>query len=420
MFSQNEETQQNQINSKQIGTIRPPPQKYTVGEWKLNNRHRQQCCIDQQKFAEIITSEIERVKDDAQEKIDLNKKETDRQIKNRQEDIEFNTAEIKLQRKEICTEIDNLKLYMERIKDCLEALENNARVICQKCIVLRDGRIGIDLVHDQVDQELKNELKIIENTEKTLQKALVDANENVRKLKSAMYFIDRDLEDKFKVARIDYKNSILKETNLDLHKYPTFHLISKGNATPEEWNEYTRNNIENAAKEINSGRQFRSYTDIVIRKAINELWNQYYVVNNAFKLRIQEVRDVKSEIEIQHGQIVRQANELIRTIADLDKTLAEKQSFLTLSHNRLDNRSRRPGMELCKDLVEAVLVHEETDLKRNFATMRAVLAEAHSSLRYLMKIKIQLEQDMNVKTNSLKIDEVDCMAVRQSMDYHAY
>lgn len=46
--------------------------------------------------------------------------------------------------------------------------------------------------------------------------------------------------------------------------------------------------------------------------------------------------------------------------------------------------------------------------------------QAEASLRYLLKTQVQLEEDINVKTNTLKIDEVDCMTLRQSMDYHAY
>lgn len=46
--------------------------------------------------------------------------------------------------------------------------------------------------------------------------------------------------------------------------------------------------------------------------------------------------------------------------------------------------------------------------------------QAQASLRYLLKTQIQLEEDINIKTNTLKIDEVDCMSVRQSMIYHSY
>jgi len=46
--------------------------------------------------------------------------------------------------------------------------------------------------------------------------------------------------------------------------------------------------------------------------------------------------------------------------------------------------------------------------------------QAETSLRYLLKTQIQLEENINVKTNTLKIDEVECMTLRQSIDYHVY
>lgn len=47
-------------------------------------------------------------------------------------------------------------------------------------------------------------------------------------------------------------------------------------------------------------------------------------------------------------------------------------------------------------------------------------SQAEASLRYLLKTQIQLEEDINVKTNSLKIDEVECLTIRDAMDYHKY
>lgn len=46
--------------------------------------------------------------------------------------------------------------------------------------------------------------------------------------------------------------------------------------------------------------------------------------------------------------------------------------------------------------------------------------QAETSLRYLFKIQVQLEEDINVKTNTLQIDDVECMILRQSMDYYAH
>ena len=35
-------------------------------------------------------------------------------------------------------------------------------------------------------------------------------------------------------------------------------------------------------------------------------------------------------------------------------------------------------------------------------------------------MQLQLEEDINIKTNTLKIDEVDCLILRQSINYHAF
>lgn len=43
-----------------------------------------------------------------------------------------------------------------------------------------------------------------------------------------------------------------------------------------------------------------------------------------------------------------------------------------------------------------------------------------ATLRCLMRTQIQMEEDINIKTNSIKIDEVDCMTLRESLDYNVY
>lgn len=35
-------------------------------------------------------------------------------------------------------------------------------------------------------------------------------------------------------------------------------------------------------------------------------------------------------------------------------------------------------------------------------------------------MQVQLEEDINVKINTLKIDEVECMTMRQSLNFNYY
>lgn len=133
-------------------------------------------------------------------------------------------------------------------------------------------------------------------------------------------------------------------------------------------------------------------------------------------------------------------------VTRIEKSIAEKEGFLALAHTRLGNRCQRPGLELTRDLVEFNLVKEVYDLREVVSKLQETMFQVYtiysirypfliarfcliavrfylqtqSSLRYLLKIQIQIEEDMNIKTNTLKIDEVDCMTLRQSMNYHTY
>lgn len=73
--------------------------------------------------------------------------------------------------------------------------------------------------------------------------------------------------------------------------------------TAEEWELFTRQNIERAAKEINSARPLRAFVDTLLKQVIDDLWNQYNTVNEAFRRRIEETKEAKTKLEIQHSEV---------------------------------------------------------------------------------------------------------------------
>ncbi|KAB0795166.1 hypothetical protein PPYR_12005 [Photinus pyralis] len=400
--------------------VPPPPSRFTLNEWYLNNRVRYRTCLDQQQLADKILAECERGREQIQEIALMNKREVDHKIEERIGDITFNKGELVRQRKEVCLEINNLSIYNERIVDALAFLKNQALPINRKCIVLREGRLGIDMCHDDVERELLKETEILESAMSLLYRVMEQGNEQLRRLRSTIYFMDRDLEDKDNVLKIDAGNLSINQNSMNLSMYHGFTPLDPSNITAEEWEVFTRQNIARAAKEINSACCLRSYVNTLIGQVMEDLRNQADIVNEAFRRRIDEIKEAKTKLEVNHSEISRQTNEMTRNILQLEKTLSTNEGFMALSHTRLGKRAQRPGMELCRDLVEVNLVNEVRELRDNCAALQQLLAEAQASLRYLLKTQIQLEEDVNVKTNSLKIDEVDCMTLRQGLDYHNY
>lgn len=66
---------------------------------------------------------------------------------------------------------------------------------------------------------------------------------------------------------------------------------------------------------------------------------------------------------------------MTRNITRLQKALAEQEGFMALAHTRLGNRAHRPGVELCRDLVETNLVNEVRELRENCAKLQQTIAE---------------------------------------------
>ncbi|XP_076626685.1 tektin C [Colletes latitarsis] len=408
------------INNPAFVLVPPPPLKFTLNDWHLNNRYRYRCSKAQQELADRLLAETRRVCELSTEEARGNKEETDYRLKEKLEDIEFCKKELLRIRKEVLLEKDALLTYKERIMDALSSVRRNALVICEKCLILREHRLGIDLVRDNVDRELLQECEVIKGAENLLTRTLEQTQEQIRRLKSTLYYMDNDLEAKENNLRIDRHNLTLKETSMNLSIYHGTSRLDPSSIELNEWEMQTNNNIVAASKEVNSARPLRCYIDKIIQQAIDDLRDQKNATDEAFRRRIEETKEVKMKLELQHSEIMRQANEMKDNITRIEKSIAEKECYLALAHTRLGNRCQRPGLELTRDLVEIQLVKEVYELREVVSNLQAAMFEAQASFRYLLKTQIQIEEDINIKMNTLKIDEVDCMTLRQSMNYHAY
>lgn len=145
--------------------IPPPPPRFSLNEWYLQWRVQNRCALDQQQLAERLIVENDRVIKKVDEETKEIKDDTTHYIKERIADVEFRKKESELQRKMAAEEVENLLTYKERVFDAWNAIAKEALNICKKCIILREGRVGIDLTHDDVGMELNKEVEIISSSQ---------------------------------------------------------------------------------------------------------------------------------------------------------------------------------------------------------------------------------------------------------------
>lgn len=109
-------------------------------------------------------------------------------------------------------EDEALNTYRSRVLNAIEFLKEKSLAICQRCLVMREGRLGVDLCEDEVDRNLRCELKVIKGCQCLMDKALRETNEQIRKLRATMYLLDKDLSQKDRSLLIDEKNLTLRQS----------------------------------------------------------------------------------------------------------------------------------------------------------------------------------------------------------------
>lgn len=88
--------------------------------------------------------------------------------------------------------------------------------------------------------------------------------------------------------------------------------------------------------------------------------------------------------------------------------------MLQVSQTRLEARSHRPDVELCRDPVHHRLVDEVGQIQESVDLLNRKLNDAESAHQDLLVNKARLEHDLKIKSNSLFIDREKCLSTRKS------
>jgi len=102
-------------------------------------------------------------------------------------------------------------------------------------------------------------------------------------------------------------------------------------------------------------------------------------------------------------------------ITHLGEAIEEKIMSLKLVETCLENRGCRQRIELCRDQPHASLVETDLAIKDIIENLQMRLNQSKESLKALDRKKMELEQELSIKTLSLFIDETEVVGMRQSM-----
>ena len=120
------------------------------------------------------------------------------------------------------------------------------------------------------------------------------------------------------------------------------------------------------------------------------------------------------------SQILGEIENMQDAIDLLEKQFNDLQLHLKVNNTRLEHRTWRPNIELCRDNPKHSLVAEFHAISGDISAVKRRLNDARLALDRLNNRKWELEQEINVKTFTLFIDKDQCGKLRRQMDWRPF
>ncbi|XP_029802490.1 tektin-2 [Suricata suricatta] len=310
-------------------------------------------------------------------------------------------------------EIDALTQMKESTEQNLQA-KNLPLDVAIECLTLRESRRDIDVVKDPVEEELHKEVEVIDATKKALQQKISQAFEKLCLLQEVRQQLNSDHRDKMETLDIDRTclSLNLKSPNISLKVNPT--RVPNGSSTLQQWDDFSQFNKDRAEAEMKGAVELREAIALTIAETNNELEAQRVATEFAFRKRLREMERVYSELRWQEKNTLEEITELQEDIRHLEEDLRRKLQNLKLCHTRLESRTYRPSVELCRDQAQYGLTDEVHQLEATITALKQKLAQAQDALDALYKHLARLQADIACKANSMLLD-TKCMDTRRKL-----
>ncbi|KAK2820623.1 hypothetical protein Q5P01_023582 [Channa striata] len=387
--------------------------RYTPEDWYKSNQSNYRDSESSRKSAERLRKDTVRFMQDKEQLTRRSQENTSKNIGERLNDIVFWKSELSHETDNMVTEIATLTEVKRRLERALAETEGPLQV-SQECLYHREKRMSIDLVHDDVEKDLIKEVEVIKSCQERMRRHLDRAIAQLASNRAAQHELERDMRDKVTAQRIEDRCHNLRNTSDGISYYRGIERLDPTLSLPDSWSKFTDENILRSQSERASSHKLRDEIEILLNTTSNEMWSQFNNVNVAFTNRISETADAKNGLQTHLAKTLQEIFQTEMLIESLKKALRDKENPLKVAQTRMEERTRRPNIELCRDNPHHRLVSEVREIEDTIQKLRERLMEAENTLQILATTKATLEHDLSIKANSLFLDQEKCMSMRKS------
>ncbi|XP_028340634.1 tektin-1 isoform X2 [Physeter macrocephalus] len=342
------------------------PPKFLPSEWHIANKNQYHRAEAQRSRSERLVAESQRLVNEIEKTTRKSQSDVNKKLEQRLEEVRFWKKELDDKLEQLVHATENLLIYQSRLEKALESFKEPLH-ITEKCLEYREKRVGIDLVHDEVEQELIKEAEIIRGVMALMTRTLEDTSEQIRLNRSAKYSLEKDLRDKFTALTIDDICFSLNNNSPNIKYSEDVVRVEPNSVSLEDWLDFSNTNVEKAEKQRNNSLTLKALVDRILSQTANDLSRQCDVVGTAFKNGLKETKDARDKLAAHLAKVMEEIASQEKNITVLEKAILDQEGPAKVAHTRLETRTHRPNVELCHDVAQYRLIREVDEITHNVA-----------------------------------------------------
>ncbi|XP_065161353.1 tektin-3-like isoform X2 [Atheta coriaria] len=364
-------------------------------------------------YSERLKGEFIRVMRETDETTAQGQRESGRRIGERITDTTFWRNEVK-------NELERLMSVIGRLTDGKRTIEKGILDIegplhiAQECLYLRENRQGIDLTHDGPEQALLKEIECYRNTQEKFRAVLDKIKTQLHNIRAAQHELETDIKSKEGALGIDNMCHQLNNFSKGINYYGGIEKFNPTVSHTTSWAQNSNGIVLRSQNERHKTQQLASDVENLINSGASLIWDVWSSTNNALARRAAELLEAKSKIQMHLTKVQQEIFEMEKHIELLRKAILDKTNPMKVAHTRLESRTHRKGIELCRDKAQDSLVKEVLDMQGSIEYLHRKLQEAEAQHQQLLKTRSNLETDLHSKVQTLFIDREKCMGMRRS------
>ncbi|KAH8393475.1 hypothetical protein KR200_002161 [Drosophila serrata] len=284
--------------------------------------------------------------------------------------------------------------------------------IAKECIEKRATRPDTELVRDQVEEELVNELALIAEIRRLMQKTLEDFEMQQVENRTARQRLEYDWSDKKEAYEIDTLNVGLNNLSRTIMFRPGAVRQPPEQASEKYWEHFSMETLDDCEKCRLKSVALRNTLHSIMMNGARDMRTQADVVEKALTSRINCTQEAVQRFENDLKETLQSLADVENRITLMKRRISDFDSSMKVAQTRMDNRGYRPNVENCRDLAQQELIDGVHTIQSSVSALLHELEESEQVKSDLVNARARLEREIMLKRRSLFIDRERCMQLR--------